>query len=1035
MTNAAVSIEANYVDGVAPVTLANVQNGAWTRGDVTLSASDADAEQGTPENPAGAGLGEVSKIRYWIDSVETIGTPDAAGSIEVSLASAAYADGLHTIKYCAEDAAGNVEEIKTLVVYKDSAPPSGEIAVRGLTYSTFSASADPQKFWTGDVDLSISGSDEGSGMDEISYIVSDEPFESADAAKDATGWISGDSIKIDGNGTYFVCAKITDEMGNEGFVSTDGFVRYEQSAGTSSTSFEKTSDADAKASISMHGNVVRSVAKEGEDGADELASDCYEAKANEVAFNAEYLQTLGAGYHVYTVLYDPLGVPYEAGQNSDEPLATRVTVHVEKKTLGVALSVELAGGSSTYNANNATLIATVSGTNGYPPEGDVEFRDVRDGIDPPEGISLGEAEVGENGEARLTVTLGGGTHTLRAVYGGDENYEEAESSDSAQNISRANQTTPLSISGGGMSGGEISKTYGDQSFELTAEGGNGSGSYVWRSSDRDIASVGSSTGRVNIRSAGNVTLFAKKAQDDDYNDSDEVSVTLKIARRTPIIATEGILGSVKYSENAVGAIDLSLSGYLFGGAPMIPDESILSGTFAWDDPSIAPGADGFLADSEGNDAKAGLYLARATFEPDPVYADKYGSLSILVPVKVTASTNLVQAIEDTSTAAENVLPEIEIARENYEEASIDSLIAAIEAVRAAREPQDPDDSDSPNLLSLMTEGEVENMYANIDEALDALIHDHPVQENSASAPITQKGFSVKIKWKGDFASVTDVLLNSRAFVRAGSDSPDRIALSMDGKAAGTLLKGSAVADLNQDFVDGLEDGTYNLLVRFVDGFKTGEGTATFIIDRDDGGDTGGGNSGGGDTGGGNTGGGNSGGGNAGGGDTGGGNSGGGNAGGGNSDGGNAGGGNTGGGNTGGGNAGGGNAGGGNTGGNTGGGNTGGGNTGGGNAGGGNAGGGNTGGADSSNDAGNAAGDSGSAGNGGSAGSANGSDADASGGANAGTSQDRDEADAQGSEGSRDFNALFLLILIPLALALCFFLFLRNRKRKREENAA
>lgn len=65
----------------------------------------------------------------------------------------------------------------------------------------------------------------------------------------------------------------------------------------------------------------------------------------------------------------------------------------------------------------ATLTATVSPHPG--PTGTVTFYD--------NGVAIGTGSVGSNGVATLTTTFGGGSHSLVAVYGGDNNYADSSS--------------------------------------------------------------------------------------------------------------------------------------------------------------------------------------------------------------------------------------------------------------------------------------------------------------------------------------------------------------------------------------------------------------------------------------------------------------------------------------------------------------------------------------------------------------------------------------------------------------------------------
>ncbi|MDR1088539.1 MAG: Ig-like domain repeat protein [Coriobacteriales bacterium] len=553
MPPAPVILTANYLDGVAPVTTADLANEGWMRDKVTLTATDNDVTKATGGNLLGEGLGTVREIHYRVDAA-AVDTIVAGATAEVLLT--ALPDGRHTISYWAEDEAENAEAAHTLTVYKDATPPTGSITARGIAYAGLPLSDSLAKFWAGDVSLALSGADgAGSGMQATEYLVRTTPFGSEADAKAATGWTAGSAPNITIDGSYFVYARLTDNTGNVRVVGTEGFVRYTQSATTTTTTFTKASGTDAVAAVAMHGNTVADIVRTAGGSEFALESTDYSAgsPADTITLTAAYLQTLDAGTHSFTVSYNPLGKPYAASQSTDDPRPTTLTVAIARNTSSVTLACNPLT-SSSYAENNVTLTATVAGEMGFMPRGKVEFWDDHDNDALTPELSLGTETVDGSGEASLTLTLSGGDHRLRAAYEGDTDYESSESSSVSYNITRAAQAAVF-ISGPAT----VSATYGDQAFELTATGGSGSepGTYAWRSQDPDVATIGELSGRINIIGQGSTTIYAKRLGDANYNDSAEAWITLVVAPKPLTVTMAGLAFASKHYD---GRTDLAVMG-------------------------------------------------------------------------------------------------------------------------------------------------------------------------------------------------------------------------------------------------------------------------------------------------------------------------------------------------------------------------------------------------------------------------------------------------------------------------------------------
>jgi len=94
------------------------------------------------------------------------------------------------------------------------------------------------------------------------------------------------------------------------------------------------------------------------------------------------------------------------------------TFEIQKATPAVTLTVSPSAAVSGEDNVILTAIAGKVGA-GEVPTGTVSFCDG--------STLLGTATLAANGTCALTVTLGAGDHDLKAVYGGNDNYSEADS--------------------------------------------------------------------------------------------------------------------------------------------------------------------------------------------------------------------------------------------------------------------------------------------------------------------------------------------------------------------------------------------------------------------------------------------------------------------------------------------------------------------------------------------------------------------------------------------------------------------------------
>ncbi|WP_166545223.1 S-layer homology domain-containing protein [Anaerotruncus sp. 1XD42-93] len=217
--------------------------------------------------------------------------------------------------------------------------------------------------------------------------------------------------------------------------------------------------------------------------------------------------------------------PSNSTEQNYEPIATKtqdVDVTVAQATPTVTVAVKMSGSA---NSRVADLIITVAGAqNGAAPAGSITL--TSDGLN--ETLTL------QNGKAAYKwENLSDKEYTVTAAYSGDTNYKAANGQltfDAAKKEQAALAISPVAA-----------KTYGDPAFGLDTTGGSGTGAVSFTSSDPSIISINGST--ATIHKAGTVTITARKAADNNYNEA-VAAISLTIGKR-PITVTADSFTVVK----------------------------------------------------------------------------------------------------------------------------------------------------------------------------------------------------------------------------------------------------------------------------------------------------------------------------------------------------------------------------------------------------------------------------------------------------------------------------------------------------------
>ena len=227
-----------------------------------------------------------------------------------------------------------------------------------------------------------------------------------------------------------------------------------------------------------------------------------------------------AGTSGYSVTF----TPSDSTEQNYEPIATKtqdVNVTVAQAAPTVTVEVKM---SDSAKGRVADLTVTVTGAqNGAAPTGEITIT----GNGETKTLTLAD------GKATHTWDVSDKKYTVTAAYSGDTNYQAVNGQltfDAAKKNQEALAISPVEA-----------KTYGDLAFTLATTGGSGSGAVSFTSSDPSIISINGST--ATIHKAGTVTITARKAADNNYNEAVAV-ISVTIGKR-PITLTADSFTVVK----------------------------------------------------------------------------------------------------------------------------------------------------------------------------------------------------------------------------------------------------------------------------------------------------------------------------------------------------------------------------------------------------------------------------------------------------------------------------------------------------------
>jgi len=250
--------------------------------------------------------------------------------------------------------------------------------------------------------------------------------------------------------------------------------------------------------------------------------------------------SLGIGSHSITATY--------TGDATDSASTSNtVSVTVNKASTSTALTVtpnpSVYGGSVTFTA---TVTSSTAGT----PTGSVTFLDG--------STVLGTGPVSGGMATYATTTLGLGSHSITAVYGGDTSFSTSTSPAVTQTVNQASTSTALTVTPNpSVYGGSVTFT-----ATVTSSGGAPTGSVTFKDGSTVLGtgtvSGGTATYATTSLNAGTHSITAAYGGDTNFVASTS-PVTTQTVNQAPTTMSIGA-PAVTYNANGVVTVAVSSSG-------------------------------------------------------------------------------------------------------------------------------------------------------------------------------------------------------------------------------------------------------------------------------------------------------------------------------------------------------------------------------------------------------------------------------------------------------------------------------------------
>ncbi|MBE6751064.1 MAG: hypothetical protein E7556_00895 [Ruminococcaceae bacterium] len=292
----------------------------------------------------------------------------------------------------------------------DSTAPTGLITLgESNNWSTLLDTISFVLFFKEEKELTITADDaDGSGVASVEYYVSAEQISDISEIIEWKTIGNDGAVSLDADSKNVIYAKITDNVGNVTYISSDGIVLYSDSVSENQTiEYTYNENSDEEISVTFNGNTVNSIKCNGV----QLDNNNYtvDTDNNKITLNASYLNTLSVGEYSYTVSYNPQDEAYVEADGNEEPVTTEFLVKVNEAA-SLIETAPTAIENLVYTGEAQTLV-----TAGTAANGTIEYK-------------LGEAEDAE-WSTTLPVATDAGDYNVYYRVVGNENYNDVEVSE------------------------------------------------------------------------------------------------------------------------------------------------------------------------------------------------------------------------------------------------------------------------------------------------------------------------------------------------------------------------------------------------------------------------------------------------------------------------------------------------------------------------------------------------------------------------------------------------------------------------------
>ncbi|MBQ8188629.1 MAG: hypothetical protein IJZ44_02510 [Lachnospiraceae bacterium] len=245
----------------------------------------------------------------------------------------------------------------------DTTLPVGEISIDGTNqvFSEFVANPAKDLFYKEQKTFTVTGNDSDSGVKSIEYFVSDTPLDSsvASGSDQYTAVGANGKIECEMSGINYIYVRLTDQVGNQSVISTDGMIFYKDAqAITTELTYIQNSDKWVEVNVFPNGNTICQIQI-----GDTVISEGVDYEVNDdgvITFYPSAFSGLEYGTYSVRIQFNPLDYSYvdQEGNEASNDITMLLSVTNNKETWGTSV---VRSGVTNYVSADGTTSAEVTG--------------------------------------------------------------------------------------------------------------------------------------------------------------------------------------------------------------------------------------------------------------------------------------------------------------------------------------------------------------------------------------------------------------------------------------------------------------------------------------------------------------------------------------------------------------------------------------------------------------------------------------------------------------------------------------------------